>query len=41
VLGFGSLLVAQTASARIPVSAASRAVLRPGFVLTLFRPPRG
>ncbi|RYZ03007.1 MAG: hypothetical protein EOO73_29230 [Myxococcales bacterium] len=41
VLGFGSLLVAQTESARVPVSASRRALVRPGFVATLFRPPRG
>ncbi|MDF3064537.1 MAG: hypothetical protein K0R38_138 [Polyangiaceae bacterium] len=41
VLGFGSLLVTQTESARAPISAASRALVSPGFVDTLFRPPRG
>ncbi len=41
VLGFGSLLIAQTESARLPVSAEARALVRPGFVGTLFRPPRG
>lgn len=41
VLGFAHLFVAQSESARVPVSAAARARLRPGFVSTLFRPPRG
>lgn len=41
VLGFASLCVAQTESARLPVAAASRSRVRPGFVDTLFRPPRG
>lgn len=41
VLGFGSLVVAQTQAARVPVSATSRALVRHGFVDTLFRPPRG
>jgi len=41
VLGFASLYLAQTESARLPVAAASRSRVRPGFVDTLFRPPRG
>lgn len=41
VLGFASLFLAQTESARLPVAAASRSRVRPGFVDTLFRPPRG
>jgi hypothetical protein len=38
-IGFTSLLIAQSESSRVFVSGASRAVARPGFVGTLFRPP--
>ena len=39
VLGFGSLRVAHSESSRVSIASASRAVKRPGFVGTLFRPP--
>lgn len=41
VLGFGALFVAQSEASRVPVAAATRSVLRAGFVDSLFRPPRG
>lgn len=41
VLGFASLFVAQSESARLPVSVAERALAQPAFVDALFRPPRG
>jgi hypothetical protein len=41
VLGFGALCVAQTESARLPIAIASRELVRPGFGVTPFRPPRG
>jgi len=40
VLGFNAISVAQSDSSRISVARASRAPARPGFVGTLFRPPR-
>ncbi len=39
VLAFGTLAVVQSASSRISIASASRALERPGFVGTLFRPP--
>ncbi len=39
VLGFGALRVTQSASSRISIASTSRALERPGFVGTLFRPP--
>lgn len=41
VLGFASLFVTQTASARVPVSTRTRSLACAGFVGSLFRPPRG
>lgn len=41
VVGFASLLVAQSESARMPVVGAALVPALPGFVDTLFRPPRG
>jgi hypothetical protein len=41
VVGFGSLLVAQSESARVPVSGTELVPALPGFVDTLFRPPQG
>jgi len=40
VLGFSSLFIAQSESARVPVQSATAALERPGFVVTPFRPPR-
>ena len=40
VLGFGALLVTQSPSALLSIAGASQALERPGFVGTLFRPPR-
>jgi len=41
VLGFAALCVAQSASSRLPIAEASLLRLPPGFVASLFRPPRG
>jgi hypothetical protein len=41
VLGFGALCIAQTESSRVPVADARLLGLPPGFVDSLFRPPRG
>ena len=41
VLGFGALSVAQSESSRVPVSDRRLSGLPPGFVDSLFRPPRG
>jgi hypothetical protein len=41
VLGFGALLVTQSESARVPVAGAAFVPPLPGFVESLFRPPRG
>jgi hypothetical protein len=40
VLGFRALLVAQNDSVLLSIAGASQALERPGFVGTLFRPPR-
>jgi hypothetical protein len=40
VLGFASLHLAQSASLRLSVERAARALDRPGFVSALLRPPR-
>jgi len=40
VLGFGVLLLTQADSSRLSMASASQALERPGFVGTLFRPPR-
>ena len=40
VLGFNTLCVAQSDCCRISIASASQALRRPGFVGTLFRPPR-
>ena len=40
-LAFGSLCITQSASSRVSIVAASRALERPGCVGTLFRPPQG
>jgi len=41
VLAFGALLVAESCSSLLSIDGASQAPERPGFVGTLFRPPRG
>lgn len=40
VLAFGALGIADSASSRISIASASRALERPGFVGVPFRPPR-
>lgn len=40
VLGFGALLIAQSAAARVDITAQAAELERPGFVESLFRPPR-
>jgi hypothetical protein len=40
VLGFAALCLAQSASGRLSVERAARALVRPGFVSALLRPPR-
>jgi hypothetical protein len=40
VLGFASLCLAQSVSARLSVERAARVLQRPGFVSALLRPPR-
>jgi hypothetical protein len=40
VLGFSALCLAQTRSLRLSIASASQALERPGFVDSLFRPPR-
>ena len=40
VLGFGSLLIAQSQSSLVSIAGASTAPELPGFVDSLFRPPR-
>jgi hypothetical protein len=40
VLAFGTLGITQSACSRVSIASASRALERPGFVGTPFRPPR-
>jgi hypothetical protein len=40
VLGFGALGIAQSQSSRLSIATASGELERPGFVESLFRPPR-
>ena len=40
VIGFAALGIADSESSRLPIASASRAFVRPGFVQSLFRPPR-